>query len=140
MSRRTDLLNRLLQSNKFGKEKENEQKMLMTTAELILSDFLDIALNGVQKHGPGSLVINLQNDTTIFMRPNYIEEDIHIAERYEDEDVLDFLKDLMQRINENDWSKTVLLTIISDAGTRTFAVETGGGQESFRALAEELSG
>ena len=140
MSRRTDLLNKLLQSNKFGKEKENEQKMLMTTAELILSDFLDIALNGVQKHGPGSLVINLKNDTTIFMRPNYIEEDIQIAERYEDEDVLDFLKDLMQRINENDWSKTVLLTIISDAGTRTFAVEAGGSQESFRALAEELSG
>ena len=140
MSRRTDLLNKLLQSNKFGKDKEAEQKMLMASAELILSDFLDIALNGVQKHGPGSLVINLQNDTTIFMRPNYIEEDISIAERYEDEDVLDFLKDLMQRINENDWSKTVLLTIISDAGTRTFAVETGGGQESFRALAEELSG
>jgi len=140
MSRRTDLLNELLQSNKFGEEKKTEQKMLMTTAELILSDFLDIALNGVQKHGPGSLVINLQNDTTIFMRPNYIEEDIQIAERYEDIDVLDFLKDLMQRINENDWSKTVLLTIISDAGTRTFAVETGGGQESFRALAEELSG
>ena len=140
MSRRTDLLNKLLQSNKFGEEKKIEQKMLMTTAELILSDFLDIALNGVQKHGPGSLVINLQNDTTIFMRPQYIEEDIQIAERYEDEDVLDFLKDLMQRINENDWSKTVLLTIISDAGTRTFAVETGGGQESFRALAEELSG
>ena len=140
MSRRTDLLNELLQSNKFGEEKKTEQKMLMTTAELILSDFLDIALNGVQKHGPGSLVINLQNDTTIFMRPNYIEEDIQIAERYEDKDVLDFLKDLMQRINENDWSKTVLLTIISAAGTRTFAVETGGGQESFRALAEELSG
>ena len=140
MSRRTDLLNKLIQSNKFGEEKKTEQKMLMTTAELILSDFLDIALNGVQKHGPGSLVINLQNDTTIFMRPNYIEEDIQIAERYEDEDVLDFLKDLMQRINENDWSKTVLLTIISDAGTRTFAVEAGGGQESFRALAEELSG
>ena len=140
MSRRTDLLIKLLQSNKFGKDKEAEQKMLMASAELILSDFLDIALNGVQKHGPGSLVINLQNDTTIFMRPNYIEEDIQIAERYEDEDVLDFLKDLMQRINENDWSKTVLLTIISDAGTRTFAVEAGGGQESFRALAEELSG
>ena len=140
MSRRTDLLNKLLQSKKFGQEKENEQKMLMTTAELILSDFLDIALNGVQKHGPGALVINLKNDTTIFMRPDFIEEDIGIAERYEDEDVLDFLRDLMQRINENDWSKTVLLTVISDAGTRTFAVEAGGSQESFRALAEELSG
>jgi len=140
MSRRTDLLNKLIQSKKFGKEKETEQKMLMTTAELILSDFIDIALNGVQKHGPGSLVINLKNDTTIFMRPQYIEEDIQIAERYEDEDVLDFLRDLMQRINENDWSKTVMLTVISDAGTRTFAVEAGRGQESFRALAEELSG
>ena len=140
MSRRTDLLNKLIQSKKFGKDKEAEQKMLMTTAELILSDFIDIALNGVQKHGPGSLVINLKNDTTIYMRPQYIEEDICIAERYEDEDVLDFLRDLLKRINENDWSKTVMLTVISDAGTRTFAVEAGRGQESFRALAEELSG
>ena len=68
--------------------------LLLATAELILSDFLDIAFNGVQKHGAGSLVINLINDTTTFMRPQYIEEDIHVAERYEDEDVLDFLKDL----------------------------------------------
>ena len=66
--------------------------------------------------------------------------DIKQAERYEDEDVLEFLRKLMEEIDENDWSKNVLITLISDAGTRTFAVEAGGSQESLRAFAEEFSG
>ena len=53
---------------------------------------------------------------------------------------LNSLEDLMEEIDENDWSKNVLITLISDAGTRTFAVEAGGSQESLRALAEEFSG
>ena len=36
MSRRTDLLQQLIQSDKFGEEKEHEQKFLAATAELIL--------------------------------------------------------------------------------------------------------
>ena len=51
MSRRTDLLQQLLASNKFGKEKEQEQQFLMATAELILSDLIDIAINGFAKQG-----------------------------------------------------------------------------------------
>ena len=35
MSRRTDLLQQLIQSDKFGDEKEQEQKFLAATAELI---------------------------------------------------------------------------------------------------------
>ena len=46
----------------------------------------------------------------------------------------------MEEIDENDWSTHVLITLISDAGTRTFAVEAGRSQESLRALAEEFSG
>ena len=64
MSRRTDLLQQLIQSDKWGEEKENEQKFLAATAELILTDLINIAMNGVQKHGAGSLIINLQNDST----------------------------------------------------------------------------
>jgi len=140
MSRRSDLLQQLISSKKFGKEKEQEQQFLMATAELILSDLINIALTGVEKRGTGSLVINLLNDSTTFMWPESIEIDLKMAEREEDEEIVDFLRDLLQEIDENDWSKNVLITLISDAGTRTFAVEAGRCQESFRALAEEFIG
>ena len=140
MSRRTDLLQQLIASDKFGEEKSQEQKFLLATAELILSDLIDIAINGFQKQGAGSLVINLQNDSTTYMSGTAVEFDIRTAEREEDEEVLKFLRKLMEEIDENDWTKNVLITLISDAGTRTFAIEAGGGQESLRALAEEFTG
>ena len=140
MSRRTDLLQQLIQSEKFGKDKEQEQQFLIATAELILYDLVNIAITGVEKHGAGSLVINLCNDSTTFMSGHSIEFDIAQAERYEDEEILKFLRKLMEEIDENDWSKNVLITLISDAGTRTFAVEAGGSQESLRSIASEFSG
>ena len=74
------------------------------------------------------------------MSGHAIQFDIVQAERYEDEDILKFLRKLLEEIDENDWTKNVLITLISDAGTRTFAVEAGGSEESFRALAEEFKG
>lgn len=139
MSRRTDLIQQLIRSEKFGEEKENEQKFLAATAELILTDFINIATNGVEQKGAGSLIINLCNDSTVFMSGTDVEIDLGNAERNEDEDVVDFLRGLLQEIDENDWSKNVLITLISDAGTRTFSVEAGGSQESLRALAKEFS-
>ena len=140
MSRRTDLLQQLIQSDKFGEEKENEQKFLAATAELILTDLINIAMNGVQKSGAGTLVINLQNDSTTYMSGTDIEYDIGQAERSEDDEIVEFLRGLMEKIDENDWSKYVLVTLISDAGTRTFNLEAGGSQESFRSIAAEFSG
>ena len=140
MSRRNDLITQLIASDKFGAEKEQEQKFLLATAELILSDLVDIAISGVEKQGAGSLVINLMNDSTTFMSGSSIEFDIHVAEREEDGEILEFLRGLMSEIDQNDWSTNVLITLISDAGTRTFAVEAGRCQESLRALAEKLSG
>ena len=139
MSRRTDLLQRLIKSDKWGEEKSQEQQFLAATAELILTDLINIAMNGVEREGAGSLIINLQNDSTTFMSGDAIEYDIAQADRMEDEDVLEFLRGLIQEIDENDWSKNVLITLISDAGTRTFAVEAGGSQESFRAFAAEFT-
>ena len=140
MSRRTDLLNQLVSSNKFGQEKEQEQKFLLATAELILSDLINIALNGIESRGAGTLVINLINDSTVFMSGADIESDLIVAEMEGDDDVSDFLKPLIDRVNTNDWKSYVLITLISDAGTRTFAVEAGGSQESLRALASEFTG
>ena len=57
-----------------------------------------------------------------------------------DDEVIDFLRTLLQEIDENDWSKNVLITLISDAGTRTFSLEAGGCQESLRTIASEFSG
>jgi hypothetical protein len=138
MSRRTDLLESLLQSDKFGDEKSQEQKFLAATAELILTDLINIAMKGVEAQGAGSLVINLMNDSTTYMSGSSIETDIHTAESEEDGDVLEFLRGLLQEIDDNDWSKNVLITLISDAGTRTFAVEAGGSQEGFQSLAAEF--
>lgn len=140
MSRRTDLLEQLLQSDKWGEEKEQEQKFLAATAELILTDLITIAMNGVEARGAGTLVLNLQNDSTTYMSGSDVEGDIIVAESEGDQDVLDFLRKLMEEIDENDWSKNVLITLISDAGTRTFSVEAGGSQESFRAITAEFSG
>jgi hypothetical protein len=140
MSRRSDLLQQLLQSDKFGEEKSNEQKFLAATAELILTDLIDIAIRGVEQRGAGSLIVNLQNDSTTYMSGSDVEGDILVAESERDEEVLKFLRDLMEEIDSNDWSKNVLVTLISDAGTRTFALEAGGSQESLRAITEEFSG
>ena len=140
MSRRKDLLEQLLQSDKFGEDKENEQQFLAATAELILTDLVNIALNGVEKHGAGTLVINLENDSTTFMSGSDIEEDIYRAEIVSDEEVLVFLRDVMEKIDTNDWTTNVLISLISNAGTRTFSLEAGGCQESLRALTSELSG
>ena len=71
------------------------------------------------------------------MSGHSIEFDIRTAEREEDEEVLSSLE-TNEQIDENDWTKNVLITLISDAGTRTFAIETGRSQESLRALAEEF--
>ena len=140
MSRRTDLLQQLLKSEKFGDEKTQEQQFLAATAELVLTDLITIALNGVQQNGAGTLVINLQNDSTTFMSGTDIESDIRTAESEEDEEVLSFLRSLIEEVDNNDWSKYVLITLISDAGTRTFNLEAGGSQESLRSIAAEFSG
>ena len=68
-----------------------------------------------------------------------IEYDIAAAESLKDDDVVEFLRGLIEKIDENDWSKYVLITLISDAGTRTFAVEAGGSQESLRTIASEFT-
>jgi len=140
MSRRTDLLQQLLQSDKFGEEKNNEQKFLAATAELILTDLINVAMNGVEANGAGSLVINLVNDSTTYMSGHDVESDLVSAEREEDTEIVEFLRSLLEEIDENDWSKNVLITLISDAGTRTFSLEAGGGQESLRAITAEFSG
>tara|TARA_Y100000022_G_C13251063_1_gene377236 strand:- start:181 stop:603 length:423 start_codon:yes stop_codon:yes gene_type:complete len=140
MSRRTDLLQQLIQSDKWGDEKEQEQKFLATTAELILTDLINIAINGVNTRGAGSLVINLCNDSTVFMSGEDVEKDIAAAESAEDSEIVEFLRKLIEEIDDNDWSKNVLITLISDAGTRTFSLEAGGSQESFRSIASEFSG
>ena len=139
MSRRTDLIQQLIRSDKFGDEKENEQKFLAATAELILTDLINIAINGVNDRGAGSLIINLINDSTVFMSGHDIEIDLVAAERNEDDEVVTFLRGLLEEVDENDWTKNVLITLISDAGSRTFAVEAGGSQESLRAIAKEFS-
>ena len=142
MSRRIKLLEQLLQTDSFGKEAEDQQDKLRIVSELILCDMIDIALNGVQKKGAGSLFINLIDGTreSVFMSGDDIEADIRMAEANEDEEVVKMLRQVMQQVDENDWENNVVFTFITNDGTRTYSVEAGGSSESLRALVSEFTG
>ena len=142
MSRRVKLLEQLLQTDTFGEEAKDQQDKMRIVSELILCDMIDIALNGVQKHGAGSLFINLIDGTreSIYMSGHDIEKDLVLAESLEDEETVKMLRQVLEQVDENDWNTHVVFTFITNDGTRTYSVEAGGSQESLRALAKEFSG
>ena len=142
MSRRTKLLEQLLQTDTFGEESKDQKDKLRIVSELILCDMVDIALNGVQAHGAGSLFINLidGNRESIYMSGHDIEQDLRLAESLEDDETIKMLRQVLEKVDENDWENNVVFTFITHDGTRTYSVEAGGSAESFRALAEEFSG
>ena len=142
MSRRTKLLEQLLQTDTFGDEAKDQQDKLRIVSELILCDMVDIALNGVQVHGAGSLFINLidGNRESVYMSGHDIEEDLRKAESFEDEETVKMLRQVLEEVDENDWETNVVFTFITHDGTRTYSVEAGGSAESLRALASEFSG
>ena len=55
----------------------------------------------------GSLVINLINDSTTFMSGSDIEVDLVASEREEDSEITEFLRKLLEEVDENDYSKNV---------------------------------
>jgi len=141
MSRRTNLLEQLLQTDTFGDEAKDQQDKLRIVSELILCDMVDIALNGVQKNGAGSLFINLIDGTreSVYMSGYDIEKDLRLAETYEDEETVKMLRQVLEKVDENDWETNVVFTFITHDGTRTYSVEAGGSTESLRALASEFT-
>ena len=141
MSRRIKLLEQLLQTDTFGEDAKDQKDKMRIVSELILCDMIDIALNGVQQHGAGSLFINLidGNRESVYMSGHDIEQDIRAAENYEDEETVKMLRQVLERVDENDWETHVVFTFITHDGTRTYSVEAGGSAESLRALAAEFS-
>ena len=141
MSRRIKLLEQLLQTDTFGEDAKDQKDKMRIVSELILCDMIDIALNGVQTHGAGSLFINLidGNRESIFMSGHDIEDDIRTAENYEDEETVKMLRQVLEKVDENDWTTHVVFTFITHDGTRTYSVGAGGSAESLRALAKEFS-
>jgi len=142
MSRRTNLLEQLLQTDTFGAEAKDQQDKLRITAELILCDMVDLALNGVQVKGAGSLFINLidPDRESVYMSGNDIEEDLRAAESAGDDEVIKMLRQVIEQVDENDWENNVVFTFITHDGTRTYSVAAGGSAESLRALTAEFTG
>ena len=141
MSRRTNLLEQLLQTETFGQDDKDQKDKLRIVSELILCDMIDIALNGVSKKGAGSLFINLMDGSreSVYMSGTDIEADLQLAESYEDDETVKMLRQVLEKVDENDWENNVVFTFITHDGTRTYSVEAGGSAESFRALAAEFS-
>ena len=142
MSRRTNLLEQLLQTDSFGAEAKEQQEKLRITAELILCDMVDLALNGVQVKGAGSLFVNLidADREAVYMSGNDIEEDLRAAESAGDDEVIKMLRQVIEQVDENDWENNVVFTFITHDGTRTYSVAAGGSSESLRALTAEFTG
>ncbi len=142
MSRRIKLLEQLLQTETFGEEAKDQQDKLRIVSELILCDMIDIALNGVQQKGAGSLFINLidGNRESVYCSGHDIEQDIRLAEKDENEEIVKMLRQVMEQVDENDWNTHVVFTFITHDGTRTYSVEAGGSSESLRALVSEFTG
>jgi len=141
MSRRTKLLEQLLQTDTFGQDDKDQKDKLRIVSELILCDMVDLALNGVQKFGAGSLFINLIDPSreAVYMSGTDIEVDLTFAESLEDDETVKMLRQVLEKVDENDWENNVVFTFITHDGTRTYSVEAGGSAESFRALAAEFS-
>ena len=93
----------------------------MTYQEMI-SDLVRVASDGVANSGPGTLVLNTNNKTAVFMTQSEIENDIELAECEEDPDqeVILFLKEVSEEIEEVDFSKEVLLTFIKGDDAQYF--------------------
>ena len=140
MSRRTQLLEQLLQTETFGQEDKDQKDKLRIVSELILCDMVELALNGVQKFGAGSLFINLMDASreSVYMSGTDIEADLQLAESLEDDETVKMLRQVLEKVDENDWEHNVVFTFITHDGTRTYSVEAGGSAESFRALASEF--
>ena len=140
MSRRTKLLEQLLQTETFGEESRDQKDKIRIVSELILCDMIDLALNGVQLKGAGSLFINLidANREAVYMSGNDIEEDLRKAEAEEDDEIVKMLRQVLEKVDENDWETHVVFTFITHDGTRTYSAEAGGSAESLRALASEF--
>ena len=142
MSRRTKLLEQLLQTDTFGQDAKDQQDKMRIVSELILCDLVDIALNGVQKRGAGSLFVNLIDPSreSVFMSGEDLQQDLYLAEKDENKEVIKMLREVLTQVDENDWKNNVVFTFITHDGTRTYSVEAGGSAESFRALAAEFTG
>ena len=141
-AKRIDLVKSLVSSKKFGKDKEIEQKMAVATGEMILTDLIDKALQGLEQNGPGVLRVTLIEDyeSVEFIKGEDIESDLRIAEAHEDTFMINIFRQCLSQIETNDWSKFVLITLCDGDGIRIFPVEPKGAQENLRAIASEFSG
>ena len=75
---------------------------------------------------------------SVYMSGTDIEADLQMAESLEDDETVKMLRQVLEKVDENDWENNVVFTFITHDGTRTYSVEAGGSAESFRALASEF--
>ncbi len=122
MTRRSDLLSQLVLNPQDG--------ALRDEATLYLQDLTNIALNGIETQGHGTLVVNLINDTTSFWTQSTLEadltnshEDREIDEYEEDEDEeltedeIVWIENMLETMNNTNFETQVMVTVMSDQGS-----------------------
>jgi hypothetical protein len=140
-AKRIDLVKALVASDKFGTDKEIQQKMAIATGEMILTDLIDKAINGLAANGPGVLRVTLIADyeSVEFVKADDIESDLRIAESMEDSFMVSAFRQIIHQIDTNDWQKFLLIVLADGDGIRVFPVEPTGAQENLRAIASEFT-
>ena len=115
--------------------------MAIATGEMILTDLIDKALNGLAANGPGVLRVTLIDDyeSVEFIKGEDIESDLRIAESMEDTFMISAFRQMLHQIDTNEWDKYILIVLADGDGIRVFPVEPTGAQENLRAIAGEFT-
>ena len=79
------------------------------------SQFIERIQNSIQSSGVGVLVLN--NGNVLYYSDTEIEADLNIATEEGDDEVTEYLTELLDTVDENDFSSTLLINEISDEGS-----------------------
>ena len=79
------------------------------------SQFIERIQNSIQSSGVGVLVLN--NGNVLYYSDTEIEADLNIATEEGDDEVTEYLTELLDTVDENDFSSTLLINEVSDEGS-----------------------
>ena len=116
--------------------------MAIATGEMILTDLVDKALNGLARKGAGFLRVSLldEAESVEFLCGSDVEFDLRVAERHQDTEMISLFRQMLHQIDTNDWNENVLICLCDDHGIRLFCVEPKGAQDRLRTICSEFTG
>ena len=79
------------------------------------SQYIERIQNSIQSSGVGVLVLN--NGNVLYYSDSSIEYDLEVSKEEGDDEVTEYLTELLDTVDENDFNQTLLINEISDEGS-----------------------